>query len=107
MFVVSVSSAGGQSILCHEEMQTVCLFGNHIGLGITLHSNTLSSDVLEYPPFIDSLEANSSAERYSILSLTKEGILPVATLSIALYALRRFMSASDIAPEVAVLSSAL
>ena len=84
MFVVSVSSAGGQSILCHEEMQTVCLFGNHIGLGITLHSNTLSSDVLEYPPFIDSLEANSSAERYSILSQNKEGILPVATLSIAL-----------------------
>ena len=37
----------------------------------------------------------------------KEGILPVATLSIALYVLRRSMSASDFAPEVAVLSSAL
>ena len=37
----------------------------------------------------------------------KKGILPVATLSIALYVLRRSMSASDIAPEVAVLSSAL
>ena len=31
----------------------------------------------------------------------KESILPVATLSIALYVLRSSMSASDIAPEVA------
>ena len=38
---------------------------------------------------------------------SKEGILPVATLSIALYVLRRSMSASDVAPEVAILSSAL
>ena len=37
----------------------------------------------------------------------KKGILPVATLSIALYVLRRSMSASDFAPEVAILSSAL
>ena len=37
----------------------------------------------------------------------KEGILPVATLSIVLYVLRRSRSASDVAPEVAILSSAL
>ena len=37
----------------------------------------------------------------------KEGIQPVATLSITLYVLRRSMSASDIAPKVAILSSAL
>ena len=36
-----------------------------------------------------------------------EGILPVATLSIALYVLRRSMSDSDVAPEVAILLSAL
>ena len=36
------------------------------------------------------------------LSQNKEGILPVATLSIALYVLRRSMSASDVAPEVAI-----
>ena len=37
----------------------------------------------------------------------KEGILPVATLSIALYVLRRSISASDVAPEVTILSSVL
>ena len=37
----------------------------------------------------------------------QEGILPVVTLSIALYVLRRSMSASDIGPEVTVLLSAL
>ena len=37
----------------------------------------------------------------------KQGILPVATLSIALYELRRSMSASDVAPEVAIFSSTL
>ena len=37
----------------------------------------------------------------------KGGILPVATLSIALYVLRRSRSASDVAPEVAILLSAL
>ena len=36
----------------------------------------------------------------------KEGILPVATPSIALYVLRRFMSSSEVAPEVVILSSA-
>ena len=36
----------------------------------------------------------------------KEGILPVATLSIALYILRRYMSASDVTPEVTSLLSA-
>ena len=45
---------------------------------------------------------------YVFLSQNKEGILPpVATLPIALYVLRRLMSASDVAPEVALLSSAL
>ena len=43
----------------------------------------------------------------SLSSQNKEGILPVATLSIALYVLRRSMSASDVAPEVTILSSAL
>ena len=46
----------------------------------------------------------------SVILLTaqnKEGILPVATLFIALYVFRRFMSASDVAPEVTILSSAL
>ena len=42
-----------------------------------------------------------------IRAQNKEGILPVATLSIALYVLRRSMSASDVAPEVTILSSAL
>ena len=42
-----------------------------------------------------------------IATRNKEGILPVATLSIALYVLRRSMSASKVAPEVAILSSAL
>ena len=37
----------------------------------------------------------------------KEGILPVATLSIALYVLYRSMSASGVAPEVTIFSSAL
>ena len=37
----------------------------------------------------------------------KEGVLPVATLSNALYVLCRFMSASDVAPEVTISSSAL
>ena len=44
---------------------------------------------------------------YTLPPQNKEGILPVATLSIAIYVLRRFMSASDIAPEVASLSLAL
>ena len=43
----------------------------------------------------------------SVYTQNKEGILPVATLSIALYVLCRSMSASNVAPEVAVLSSAL
>ena len=42
-----------------------------------------------------------------VIPQNKEGILLVATLSIALYVLRRFMSASDVAPEVTILSSAL
>ena len=42
-----------------------------------------------------------------LLTQNKEGILPVATPSIALYVLRRYMSASDVVPELAVLSSAL
>ena len=37
----------------------------------------------------------------------KKVFYPVATLSIALYVLRRSMSASDVAPEVSILSSAL
>ena len=37
---------------------------------------------------------------YNVQPQNKEGILPVATLSIALCVLRRFMLASDIAPEV-------
>ena len=37
----------------------------------------------------------------------KEGILPVATLSIVLYVLRRSRPASDVASEVAILLSAL
>ena len=37
----------------------------------------------------------------------KEGILPVATLSIALHVLRRSMSASDVTPEVTILLSVL
>ena len=41
------------------------------------------------------------------MAQNKEGILPVATLFIALYVLLRSMSASDIAPEVTLLSSAL
>ena len=36
------------------------------------------------------------------ISQNKEGILPVATQSIALYLLRRSRSASDVAPEVAI-----
>ena len=52
--------------------------------------------------------ANQSCTRQIKLQpQNKEGILPVATLSIALYVLRRSMSASDVVPEVAVLSSAL
>ena len=42
-----------------------------------------------------------------LLPQNKEGILPVATLFIALYVLCRSMSASNVAPEVAILSSAL
>ena len=37
-----------------------------------------------------------------MVSQNKEGILPVATLSIALYVLHRSMSASDVAPEVTI-----
>ena len=37
---------------------------------------------------------------YSILSQNKEGILPVVTLSIALYVPRRSRSESDVVPEV-------
>ena len=44
---------------------------------------------------------------YKLLAQNREGILPVATLSIALFVLRRSMSASDVAPEVTILSSAL
>ena len=40
-------------------------------------------------------------------SQDKESILPVATLSIALYVLCRSRPASDVAPEVAILLSAL
>ena len=54
-------------------------------------------------------EMKSIAREHYNLATTqnKEGILPVATLSIALYVLRRPMSASDVALEVAILSSAL
>ena len=44
---------------------------------------------------------------YCLYPQNKEGILPVATLSIALYVLHRSMSASDVAPEVTILSLAL
>ena len=44
---------------------------------------------------------------HNIASQNKERILPVAALSIALYVLCRSMSASNFAPEVAILSSAL
>ena len=40
-------------------------------------------------------------------SQNKEGILPVVTLSIALYVPRRSRSDSDVAPEMAILFSAL
>ena len=43
----------------------------------------------------------------SLTPQDKEGILPVATLSIALQVLRRSRSSSDVAPEVAILLSAL
>ena len=35
-----------------------------------------------------------------VIAQNKEDFLPVATLSIALHVLRRFMSASNVAPEV-------
>ena len=41
------------------------------------------------------------------LAQNKQGILPVATLSIALYVFRRSRPASDVSPEVAILLSAL
>ena len=44
---------------------------------------------------------------HSVTTQDKEGILPVATLSIALHVLRRSMSASDVAPDVAILLLAL
>ena len=53
------------------------------------------------------LQSYNSLEDSYIIAQNKEGILLVATLSIALYVLRRFMSASDVAPEVSILSSAL
>ena len=40
-------------------------------------------------------------------SQNKEDVLPVATLSIALYVLCKSMLANDVAPKVAILSSAL
>ena len=43
----------------------------------------------------------------TVLAQNKEGILPVETPPISQYVLRRFMSASDVAPEVTILSSAL
>ena len=43
----------------------------------------------------------------SMRHIIKKVFYPVAALSIALYVLRRFMSASDVAPEVTILSSAL
>ena len=39
----------------------------------------------------------------TVMAQNKEGILPVATLFIALYVLQRSMSASNVAPEVAIL----
>ena len=42
-----------------------------------------------------------------VIAQDKEGIPPVATLSIALYVLRRSRPASDVASEVAILLSAL
>ena len=44
---------------------------------------------------------------YKVIAQNKEGILQVATVFIALYVLRRSMSASDVVPEVAILCSAL
>ena len=43
----------------------------------------------------------------NIVIAQNKDILPVATLSIALHVLRRSMSARDVAPEAAILSSAL
>ena len=40
---------------------------------------------------------------FILVPQNKEGILPVATMSIVLYVLRRFMSANDIAREVTIL----
>ena len=42
-----------------------------------------------------------------VLPQNNKSILPVATLSIALYVFRRSMSDSDVEPEVAILSSTL
>ena len=42
-----------------------------------------------------------------LTSQNKESILPVATLPIALYILRISVSVSHVAPEAAILSSAL
>ena len=48
-----------------------------------------------------------STDNNIVIAQNKEDILPVATLSIALHVLRRSMSARDVAPEAAILSSAL
>ena len=59
----SIASTVGHSIMCHEETMTVCLFPNHAGLGIILHSNTLPTEPMDSPPFIGTLDPNCSAER--------------------------------------------
>ena len=53
------------------------------------------------------LGANQSTFFNCFKPQDKEGILPVATLSIALYVLRRSRSDSNVAPEMAILLSAL
>ena len=61
--------------------------------------------ILKFSP----VKINTSILRHItfILAQDKESILPVATLSIALYVLCRSRPASDVAPEVAILLSAL
>ena len=44
---------------------------------------------------------------YSVLSQNKEGILPVATLAIAIYVSSKSRSESNVAPEVTKLPSPL
>ena len=69
------------------------------------HHNPIISTFLHHVP--TTFMYLSKQHLTAIKAQNKEGILPVATLSIALYVLRRSMSAIDVAPEVKILSSAL